>query len=210
MPTAFHIPEKLFFRIGEVASLLGLQPHVLRYWEGEFEHLKPRKTTTNQRRYTRGDVCRIAVVRHLLHYRRYSIAGARRMLKTMDLSDEDIERQLELLEGIEAKPAPAGERPRRSGSGKGAGLEPTSNSAPRDIGAAPTRGAGGDSFLAEREKIHAELARLRGQCAQLVDDNARLSRELDDTRAGLAELHSTATDGMRGLLRLLDSADQEG
>jgi DNA-binding transcriptional MerR regulator len=208
VPTAFHIPEKLFFRIGEVASLLGLQPHVLRYWEGEFELLKPRKTTTNQRRYTRGDVCRIAVVRHLLHHRRYSIAGARRMLKAMDLSDEDVERQLDLLEGIDDKPAAAGEPPpkaRGSADGNGGALHGA-----HTAGAPAGDGGEGGSFLAEREKILSELSRLRGQCALLVDDNARLSRELDDTRAGLAELHSTAGDGVRGLLRLLDSADQEG
>ena len=199
MPPAFHIPAKLFFRIGEVASLLGLQPHVLRYWEGEFELLKPRKTTTNQRRYTRGDVCRIAVVRHLLHRRRYSLAGARRMLRTMDLSDEDVERQLDLLEGLEDKPA-AGIGA-AGGSDGGAASEPVK----------PAAGdASGSSFLAEREKILLEIARLRGQCAQLVDDNARLSKELEDTRTGLAELHVTANEGVRAVLRLLDEADQEG
>ncbi len=210
MPVAFHIPEKLFFRIGEVASLLGLQPHVLRYWEGEFELLKPRKTTTNQRRYTRGDVCRIAVVRHLLHRRRYSIAGARRMLKTMDLSDEDVERQLDLLEGLEEKPAAAQKAPAPAAQSAGASVRSEGVAAAAPAGSSAGETSSGSSFLAEREKILLELKRLRAQCAQLVDDNARLSRELDDTRTGLAELHTSATEGVRGLIRLLDEADQEG
>jgi len=78
-----RIPEKTFFKIGEVAKLLDLEPHVLRYWETEFEELKPRKTKSGQRSYQHHDIELLVVIRHLLYEDMYTIAGARRQLKFM-------------------------------------------------------------------------------------------------------------------------------
>ena len=78
---AVAIPDKLYFRIGEVARLLDLAPYVLRFWESEFPQLKPNKGGTGQRLYRRRDVEAVAEIRHLLYDEGYTIPGARQFLK---------------------------------------------------------------------------------------------------------------------------------
>lgn len=78
MKTAF--PEKIFYKIGEVSQILGVKPHVLRYWESQFEAVRPRKTRSGQRLYRRQDVALLETVRNLLHEQGFTIAGARRKL----------------------------------------------------------------------------------------------------------------------------------
>ena len=75
------IPDKLYFRIGEVARLLDLPPYVLRFWESEFPQLKPNKGGTGQRLYRKRDVEAVAEIRHLLYDEGYTIPGARQLLK---------------------------------------------------------------------------------------------------------------------------------
>jgi DNA-binding transcriptional MerR regulator len=75
------IPEKMGFKIGEVAEMLEIKQYVLRYWESEFEILKPKKAKNNQRFYTKRDVENAFVIRKLLHRDRFSIEGARAALK---------------------------------------------------------------------------------------------------------------------------------
>lgn len=75
------IPDKLAFRIGEVADLVGVKPYVLRYWESEFEALKPKKSRHNQRMYERRDVETLMLIKKLLYKDRFSIEGARSALK---------------------------------------------------------------------------------------------------------------------------------
>ncbi len=77
------IPEKMGFKIGEVADMLGIKSYVLRYWETEFEALRPKKSNQNQRMYTRKDVETALLVRKLLHRDRFSIEGARKALKML-------------------------------------------------------------------------------------------------------------------------------
>ncbi len=77
------IPDKMGFKIGEVAELLGIKQYVLRYWETEFEILKPQKARNNQRLYTRRDVENAYLVRKLLHRDRFSIEGARSALRDL-------------------------------------------------------------------------------------------------------------------------------
>ncbi len=74
------IPEKLYFTIGEVADLCLLKPHVLRYWEQEFEQLNPAKRRGNRRYYQRADVLLVRRIRELLYERGYTIEGARHTL----------------------------------------------------------------------------------------------------------------------------------
>jgi DNA-binding transcriptional MerR regulator len=76
------IPEKLYFRIGEVAELAKLEPYVLRFWETEFPQLKPTKSSTGQRMYRRRDVENVLVIKRLLYEEGFTIAGAREKLKT--------------------------------------------------------------------------------------------------------------------------------
>lgn len=78
---ALDIPEKTFFKIGEVAKLLDLEPYVLRYWESEFEMLQPDKTDSGQRSYRREDIELICQIRGLLYDEMFTIAGARRQLE---------------------------------------------------------------------------------------------------------------------------------
>lgn len=77
------IPEKMGFKIGEVAEMLGIKQYVLRYWESEFEILKPKKASNNQRYYTKKDVENAYLIRKLLHRDRFSIEGARSALREL-------------------------------------------------------------------------------------------------------------------------------
>jgi DNA-binding transcriptional MerR regulator len=77
------IPEKMGFKIGEVAEMLGIKQYVLRYWETEFDVLKPKKAANNQRYYTKKDVENVYLIRKLLHRDRFSIEGARAALKDL-------------------------------------------------------------------------------------------------------------------------------
>ena len=72
-----EIPDKLYFKIGEVASLLDIKTHVLRYWETEFPALQPVKSRSNQRLYRRKDVETALLIKDLLYRQGFTIAGAR-------------------------------------------------------------------------------------------------------------------------------------
>lgn len=80
MESASRIPEKLFFRIGEVCDLIKVQPHVLRYWETEFPMLAPQKNRAGQRVYRRKDVEMVLRIRDLLYEEKFTIAGAKKRL----------------------------------------------------------------------------------------------------------------------------------
>ena len=75
------IPGKRYFTIGEVSELCGVKPHVLRYWEQEFDQLKPVKRRGNRRYYQRHDVLMIRQIRSLLYEQGFTIGGARQQLK---------------------------------------------------------------------------------------------------------------------------------
>ena len=74
------IPDKLYFKIGEVAELTGVEPYILRYWETEFGTLRPAKSRSGQRLYRRHDVLAVLRIKDLLYRQRFTIAGARRRL----------------------------------------------------------------------------------------------------------------------------------
>ena len=74
-----QIPDKLYFRIGEVAKLCGVEAYVLRFWETEFPHLKPNKSGTGQRLYRKRDVELALRIKRLLYSEGYTIAGARQV-----------------------------------------------------------------------------------------------------------------------------------
>ncbi|HTW48075.1 MAG TPA: MerR family transcriptional regulator [Acidobacteriaceae bacterium] len=74
------VPDKLYFRIGDVAKLLGVETYVLRFWESEFPQMRPNKSGTGQRLYRKRDVELAVRVRNLLHGQGYTIAGARQVL----------------------------------------------------------------------------------------------------------------------------------
>ncbi len=83
-PEPQEIPDKLYFRIGDVAKIAGVKQYVLRFWENEFPGLGPRKSGTGHRLYRRKDVELVLEIKHLLYEKRYTIEGARKWLETRE------------------------------------------------------------------------------------------------------------------------------
>lgn len=78
-----QVPDKVYFRIGEVSQLVGVDTHVLRYWESEFPMIKPFRGPSKQRLYRRQDVVNLLRIKGLLHDEGYTISGARKYLKNL-------------------------------------------------------------------------------------------------------------------------------
>ena len=79
-PEQIEIPDKLYFRIGEVSKIVSVPTHVLRFWETEFKKIRPKRTSTGQRLYTQRDIRMLLKVKNLLYDRRFTIEGARQHL----------------------------------------------------------------------------------------------------------------------------------
>lgn len=78
-----QVPDKLYFKIGEVAEIVGVKPHVLRYWESEFSAIRPTKARSKHRLYRRRDVDALLQIKRLLHNERFTIEGAKKRLKSL-------------------------------------------------------------------------------------------------------------------------------
>jgi DNA-binding transcriptional MerR regulator len=76
-----EIPAKLYLKIGEVSQIVGVDPHVLRYWESEFKMIRPHRAASRQRLYRREDIVNLIRIRELLYEQGFTIAGARQVLK---------------------------------------------------------------------------------------------------------------------------------
>jgi len=83
-----QIPDKVYFRIGEVSHLVGVDTHVLRYWESEFSLIKPFRGPSKQRLYRRQDVHNLLRIKQLLHDEGYTISGARKHLKHLEIDQQ--------------------------------------------------------------------------------------------------------------------------
>ena len=77
-----ELPDKLYFKVGEVSALVGVPAYVLRFWESEFKKIKPKRTPSGQRLYRKKDVELILTIKHLLYEKKFTIQGARQHLKT--------------------------------------------------------------------------------------------------------------------------------
>jgi DNA-binding transcriptional MerR regulator len=84
-----ELPDKQYFKIGEVSRILGVKPHVLRYWESEFSSIRPQKTRTNQRLYRRRDVELLQQIKQLLYQEGFTIAGANKRLRELLRAQRD-------------------------------------------------------------------------------------------------------------------------
>ncbi len=82
------IPEKAYFRIGEVSKILNVEQHVIRYWETEFSTVKPVRTKAAQRLYRKKDVQELVKIRDLLYFQRFTIDGAKKQLSKMHVKEE--------------------------------------------------------------------------------------------------------------------------
>ena len=78
-----HIPDKLYFKIGEVSKITRIQPYVLRYWESEFKTIKPSRTKSKQRIYRKNDVEIILEIKRMLYEEKLTIAGTRKKLQEL-------------------------------------------------------------------------------------------------------------------------------
>jgi DNA-binding transcriptional MerR regulator len=83
-----RIPDKQYFRIGEVAKIAQVEPYVLRFWESEFSQLRPAKSKSGQRLYARKDVALALRIRDLLYEEGFTISGARRALRTSEAGSD--------------------------------------------------------------------------------------------------------------------------
>jgi DNA-binding transcriptional MerR regulator len=104
------IPNKLFFKIGEVCEITDTQPYVLRYWESEFPALAPAKNSSGQRIYRRRDIETVLRIKQLLYEEGFTIAGAKKRLET-ELGGKAATPQSQAAQ-IEAEAAPPDERTR--------------------------------------------------------------------------------------------------
>ncbi len=76
-----QIPDKLYYKIGEVSKITGVKPYVLRYWESEFKIISPTKTRSNHRLYKREDLDLILEIKNLLKDQRFTIEGAKKEIR---------------------------------------------------------------------------------------------------------------------------------
>jgi DNA-binding transcriptional MerR regulator len=103
---AVEIPDRLYYRIGDVARICGVEPYVLRFWETQFPHLRPNKGGTGQRLYRRREVELALRIRELVHKEGYTLAGARQALETaprprgkqgvLPLTEQQTQKRLEI------------------------------------------------------------------------------------------------------------------
>ncbi|RMG00162.1 MAG: MerR family transcriptional regulator [Nitrospirae bacterium] len=105
------IPEKLFYKIGEVGRITGVEPYVLRYWESEFPFLRPRKSRSGQRLYVKKDIETILEIKKLLYDERYTIEGVKKKFADSHLRLVSTPADVEESQVSEAKPP---ERPQIS------------------------------------------------------------------------------------------------
>ena len=80
-PTNIKVPDRLYFKIGEVSKITDLPAYVLRFWETEFSCIRPKRTSSGQRQYRKSDVEMILKIRQLLHEKKYTIQGAKQYLR---------------------------------------------------------------------------------------------------------------------------------
>ena len=94
MPDQIKIPDKLYFRIGEVSKIVAVPTHVLRFWETEFKKIRPKRTPTGQRLYTQKDIRLILKIKNLLYDRRFTIEGARQHLSSAARKQSGVDRKI--------------------------------------------------------------------------------------------------------------------
>ncbi len=150
------LPPKLYFRIGEVSSLVGVEPHVLRYWEREFRSIRPTKSAKGQRVYSRRDVENLMRVRELLYAEGFTIAGAKKKLQKTGLEPFAVVEAA----ALEAAPEPAPE------------VMVLARNAPdaADAAAAASASAAIASSTRDHTKMRASLAELRTEIEAFLEE----------------------------------------
>ena len=88
-PHQKELPDKFYFKVGEVSSIVGVPAYVLRFWESEFKKISPKRTSSGQRLYRKKDVELILWIKHLLYEKKFTIEGAKQKLKTMPIEQSE-------------------------------------------------------------------------------------------------------------------------
>lgn len=177
--------QKLYFRIGEVASIVGVEPHVLRYWESEFRSVRPQKSARGQRIYSRRDVDTLLKVKELLYSHRFTIAGAKRRLR---------DGGLEPVAPAAAEPA---EAPHAAAAPAGLAVLPAANGQ-RDhepsvhASAAVVQYAPAPQVVAARPSV--DVTQLRALRDKLITLRERAQKMLQGVDAWAEEAHPAALD----------------
>ncbi|MFH1138040.1 MAG: MerR family transcriptional regulator [Pseudomonadota bacterium] len=88
--TGPKIPDKVYFKIGEAASIVGVEPHVLRFWESEFPQVRPTRAPSKQRLYTRRELETFLLIKKLLYDEQFTISGAKKKLRSKVAAPEEL------------------------------------------------------------------------------------------------------------------------
>lgn len=103
-PLQKELPFKLFYKIGEASKIVGVNPHVLRFWENEFPFLKPKKTKGGQRLYTKKEIETLLLIKKMLYDEKYTIEGVRKKLSRLYQNSESQEQyRRDLIEKVKIK-----------------------------------------------------------------------------------------------------------
>lgn len=101
-PYQKELPDKLYFKIGEVSAIAGIPTYVLRFWETEFAKINPKRTTSGQRLYRKSDVELILKIKHLLYDKKFTIKGAKQLLNS-GTGEKKKESQTTILDEIRSE-----------------------------------------------------------------------------------------------------------
>ncbi len=170
------IPDKNYFKIGEAARIVGVEPHTVRYWESTFKELKPAKTRSRQRLFRRRDVEMLLLIRTLLHEQRFTIEGAQEQLRAMFDAEIPVEDALSALMRDDATPLlVAALRP--------GGATPAQAAAPEPE---PPQSGGVDPEQLEEERAGRLAAERRAELWRLKYD--RLAMRMRERWEGVREV----------------------
>lgn len=170
------IPDKNYFKIGEAARIVGVEPHTVRYWESTFKELKPAKTRSRQRLFRRRDVEMLLLIRSLLHEQRFTIEGAQEQLRALNDADIPVEDALTALTREGATPLIV------------AALRPdVTNTLPREMPEPEVQApAGIDPELLEQERTGRLAAERRAELWRLRYE--RLAQRMRERWEGVREV----------------------
>jgi DNA-binding transcriptional MerR regulator len=174
------LPSKLYFRIGEVAELVGVEPHVLRYWEREFRSVRPTKSAKGQRVYSRRDVENLMRVRELLYKEGFTIAGAKKRLQRSGVEPDKPDNETVGVEPDKPDNETAGLEPEHEESGAGHADERASEPAQQQAGAESARDESG--VEPARVPIVRDTAKAREHLRAMRHDIERFLAELGPAR----------------------------
>lgn len=172
------VPNRMFFRIGEVADLLGLKPYVLRFWESQFPGLAPQKSSAGQRVYRRTEVEMLVLIQHLLYSERYSIEGARKKLRDLRKQGKLSKYKSDTLGRLAANDSPSSEL----NAALMGGQDRQVSEIPSEVGTAIDRLVEAHQVAADVER---EAERALASQRQQEEFRAALRKELDQLRCAV-------------------------